>query len=57
MAKKIDSPCVSACQLKGGMCTGCGRSIEEIRHWKSMKRPEKLSAIKRAEQRRKKLNK
>ncbi|MGO2146463.1 MULTISPECIES: DUF1289 domain-containing protein [Halomonas] len=57
MAKKIDSPCISACQLKGGMCTGCGRSIEEIRHWKSMKRPEKIATIKRAEQRYKKLNK
>ncbi|PRY64198.1 putative Fe-S protein YdhL (DUF1289 family) [Vreelandella songnenensis] len=57
MAKKIDSPCTSTCQLKGGMCTSCGRSIEEIRHWKSMKRPEKLSTLKRAEQRRKKLDK
>ncbi|RUR47506.1 DUF1289 domain-containing protein [Vreelandella populi] len=56
MANKIDSPCISACQLKGGMCTGCERRIEEIRQWKSMKRPEKLATIKRAEQRRKKLN-
>ncbi|WP_146875664.1 DUF1289 domain-containing protein [Halovibrio variabilis] len=57
MTKKIDSPCVSLCQLKGGLCTGCGRSTEEIRQWKSMKRPEKITALKRADQRRKKLNK
>ncbi|MAA64898.1 MAG: DUF1289 domain-containing protein [Alteromonadaceae bacterium] len=54
MAKKIESPCVSICQLKSGMCTGCGRSVEEIRHWKSMKRPERMKAMKLADQRLKK---
>ncbi|PRY66903.1 uncharacterized protein DUF1289 [Vreelandella songnenensis] len=57
MAKTVESPCISVCKLKGELCTGCGRSIEEIRRWTSMKRPEKLSALKRAEQRRKKFNK
>ena len=57
MAKKIDSPCISTCELKDGVCVGCGRSIEEIRRWKSMKRPEKIRALKRADQRRNKLNK
>jgi len=56
MAKKIESPCLSTCQLKGGLCTSCGRSVEEIRQWESMKRPEKVTALKRAEQRRKKLS-
>ncbi|WP_111494170.1 MULTISPECIES: DUF1289 domain-containing protein [Marinobacter] len=55
MASKIDNPCQSLCQLKGGLCTGCGRTRDEIRHWKSMKRPEKMKASKRAEQRLKKL--
>lgn len=50
MAKKIESPCVSVCQLSGGLCTGCGRSVEEIRHWKAMKRPEKMKTVKRAEE-------
>ncbi|MGL6249599.1 MAG: DUF1289 domain-containing protein, partial [Billgrantia desiderata] len=27
MAKKIESPCVSICQLKGDLCIGCGRTI------------------------------
>jgi predicted Fe-S protein YdhL (DUF1289 family) len=55
MAKKIESPCVSICQLKGDLCIGCGRTIEEIRHWKAMKRPEKMKTVKRADERLKKL--
>lgn len=39
MAKRIESPCVSICQLKGGLCVGCGRTTEEITRWQSMKRP------------------
>ncbi|EPC03232.1 hypothetical protein L861_23265 [Litchfieldella anticariensis FP35 = DSM 16096] len=54
MAKKIESPCVSVCQLKGGLCTGCGRTVEEIRQWK-MKRPEKMKTVKRADERLKKI--
>ncbi|KAA0015294.1 DUF1289 domain-containing protein [Salinicola corii] len=56
MAKKIESPCVSICQLKGGLCTGCGRTLEDIRHWKSMKRPEKTAALQKAKQRLKRLD-
>ncbi|MGQ4878517.1 DUF1289 domain-containing protein [Billgrantia sp. LNSP4103-1] len=51
MTKKIESPCVSVCQLKGDLCIGCGRTVEEIRHWKAMKRPEKMKTLKRAEER------
>ena len=55
MAKKIESPCVSICQLKGDLCVGCGRTIDEIRTWKTMKRPEKMKTVKRADERLKKL--
>lgn len=55
MAKKIESPCVSVCQLKGDLCIGCGRTMEEIRHWKAMKRPEKMKTVKRADERLKKI--
>ncbi|UYG00381.1 MULTISPECIES: DUF1289 domain-containing protein [unclassified Halomonas] len=55
MAQKIESPCIGVCQLKSGLCTGCGRNMDEISRWSSMKRPEKMSTLKRAEQRRKKL--
>ncbi|MHB0777584.1 DUF1289 domain-containing protein [Halomonas sp. WWR20] len=55
MAKKVESPCVSICQLKGDLCVGCGRTMDEIRTWKTMKRPEKMKAVKRADERLKKL--
>ncbi|MBZ0331707.1 DUF1289 domain-containing protein [Halomonas sp. ANAO-440] len=51
MVKEIESPCVSVCRLQGELCVGCGRTLEEIRHWKAMKRPEKMATVKRAEQR------
>ncbi|SFH52020.1 DUF1289 domain-containing protein [Modicisalibacter xianhensis] len=51
MAKKIESPCVSICKLKGDLCIGCGRSLDEIRTWKSMKRPERMKTLKRADER------
>ncbi|ENO15994.1 DUF1289 domain-containing protein [Marinobacter nanhaiticus D15-8W] len=56
MAKKVENPCVSICQLKGGLCVGCGRTKDEIRQWTSMKRPERMKTVKLAEQRLKKLN-
>ena len=56
MAKKIESPCIASCRLQGGLCVDCGRSVEEIRRWKAMKHPEKMATVKRAEQRRKKVN-
>jgi predicted Fe-S protein YdhL (DUF1289 family) len=27
------------------MCVSCGRSREEIRKWRGMKRPEKMAAV------------
>lgn len=56
MAKSIESPCVSICQLKSGLCVGCGRTMEEITLWRSMKRPERMATNRRAEQRLKKLD-
>jgi predicted Fe-S protein YdhL (DUF1289 family) len=48
MAKEIENPCISVCQLNGDLCVSCGRSKEDIRKWKRMKRPEKMAAVKRA---------
>ncbi|MCF4993544.1 DUF1289 domain-containing protein, partial [Pseudomonas gessardii] len=31
MAKEIESPCISVCQLSGDLCVSCGRSKEDIR--------------------------
>jgi len=48
MAKDIENPCVSLCQLNSEMCVSCGRTREEIRKWRSMKRPEKMAAVQKA---------
>lgn len=48
MAKDIENPCISVCQLSGDVCVSCGRSKEDIRKWKRMKRPEKMAAAQRA---------
>jgi predicted Fe-S protein YdhL (DUF1289 family) len=48
MAKEIENPCNSICQLDSGVCRGCGRTRAEIKAWKGMKRPEKQTAVKAA---------
>ncbi|WP_406833968.1 DUF1289 domain-containing protein [Pseudomonas asiatica] len=48
MAMNIENPCVSLCQLNSEMCVSCGRTREEIRKWRGMKRPEKMAAVQKA---------
>lgn len=48
MAKEIENPCIAVCQLRGDLCVSCGRTKEDIRKWKRMKRPEKMGAVQRA---------
>nr|WP_314480645.1 DUF1289 domain-containing protein [uncultured Pseudomonas sp.] len=57
MAKEIESPCVSSCKLKHEVCVSCGRSKEEIRGWRSMKRSEKQATVEKAAARLKKIKK
>jgi predicted Fe-S protein YdhL (DUF1289 family) len=57
MAKEIENPCISVCQLSGDLCVSCGRSKDDIRQWKRMKRPEKMAAVQRAKARLKGLKK
>jgi predicted Fe-S protein YdhL (DUF1289 family) len=57
VAKDIKNPCISLCQLSAEVCLSCGRSKDEIRKWKRMKRPEKMAAIQRATLRLKSLQK
>jgi predicted Fe-S protein YdhL (DUF1289 family) len=57
MAKEIENPCISVCQLSGDLCVSCGRSKNEIRKWKRMKRPEKMAAVHRVNVRLKGLKK
>ncbi|MBF7140799.1 MULTISPECIES: DUF1289 domain-containing protein [Pseudomonas] len=51
MAKDVENPCTSNCKLSDGVCRGCGRSKEEIKSWKSLKRPDKAAVVKRAHER------
>lgn len=30
------SPCIKQCKLTNGVCTGCDRTIEEIKSWPSL---------------------
>lgn len=48
VAKDIENPCVSLCQLNSEMCLSCGRTREEIRKWRGMKRPEKMATVQNA---------
>ncbi|WP_025131364.1 DUF1289 domain-containing protein [Pseudomonas sp. PH1b] len=57
MAKEIDNPCIALCRLSGDLCLSCGRSKDDIRKWKRMKRPEKMAAVQRASTRLKALQK
>ena len=57
MAKNIENPCIAVCRLSGELCVSCGRTKDDIRKWKRMKRPEKMAAVQRASVRMKGLNK
>jgi predicted Fe-S protein YdhL (DUF1289 family) len=47
----------SVCQLSADLCLSYGRTKEDIRKWKRMKRPEKVTAVQRASLRLKSLQK
>lgn len=51
MAKEVDNPCTSECKLSDGICRGCGRSKDEIKTWKRLKRPERAMVVQRARER------
>ncbi len=43
----VPSPCTRECVLEGSLCTGCGRTIEEIINWSHFTDEEKETIIKR----------
>jgi len=57
VAKDIENPCIAVCHLSGELCVSCGRTREDIRKWRGMKRPEKMAAVQRASARLKSLRK
>jgi len=50
--KPVASPCVSICALnEDDICTGCQRSIDEIRRWSRMDNPERRQVLLRCHER------
>ncbi len=50
--KPVASPCVSICALdEDDFCTGCQRSIDEIRRWSRMDNPERRQVLLRCNER------
>ena len=46
---KIKSPCNNVCRAKDGVCVGCKRTVEEIKHWRGYSNAEKRAIIDRVE--------
>jgi predicted Fe-S protein YdhL (DUF1289 family) len=54
MADIVDSPCINVCRLDARrVCTGCGRTIDEIAGWRGMSDAERRVVVKDASKRRK----
>jgi predicted Fe-S protein YdhL (DUF1289 family) len=41
----MNSPCTKVCKIKEGICTGCHRTLEQIREWGSMTDEERQDAM------------
>lgn len=41
----VPSPCISICKMSGGYCTGCKRSLSEIKNWKDLSNTEKKKVL------------
>jgi uncharacterized protein len=50
--KPVASPCVSICALdEEDLCTGCQRSLDEIRRWSRMDNQERRQVLLRCHER------
>ncbi|MGK9065466.1 DUF1289 domain-containing protein [Stutzerimonas chloritidismutans] len=50
--KPVSSPCVSICALdEEDVCTGCQRSVDEIRRWRGMDNAERRAVLLRCHER------
>lgn len=47
MAEKPDTPCIAICAMDcaSGLCSGCGRTLEEIARWSVMTRDERRAIM------------
>jgi len=42
----ISSPCKKECKVEGVCCTGCGRSLDNIRLWRTYSEEERKQIMK-----------
>ncbi len=44
MQPTVSSPCIGVCEMDpaAGICIGCGRTLDEIARWRSMREEERL---------------
>lgn len=50
--KQVSSPCVNICALdENDICTGCQRSVDEIRRWSCMGNGERREVLLRCHER------
>jgi predicted Fe-S protein YdhL (DUF1289 family) len=48
VASTVPSPCRNICAVKGGVCTGCGRTLDEIAAWPTAPDDERRAIVGRA---------
>jgi uncharacterized protein len=48
VASIVPSPCRNICKVARGICTGCGRTLDEIAAWPTAPDPERWAIIRRA---------
>jgi uncharacterized protein len=47
MTRSIATPCIQVCVMDStsGLCTGCGRTLDEIARWGSMSEAERVRVM------------
>jgi predicted Fe-S protein YdhL (DUF1289 family) len=48
VASSVPSPCRNICKVARGICTGCGRTLDEIAAWPTAPDPERRAIVARA---------
>jgi|AntDeeMinimDraft_5_1070356.scaffolds.fasta_scaffold00682_11 hypothetical protein len=41
----VSSPCTNVCTVDDGVCTACGRTLEDIANWASMTEAERIERM------------
>lgn len=41
----VTSPCINVCTVEDGVCTACGRTLDDIATWASMTEAERIERM------------